>query len=126
IYLFKSSAFLLPIFEHRCFQFLGTLIAKCSVFLIAKSSALLLTDYTLFGELTFKDGVPVKNNFHQYKMIRQKESPKKAEVHFVKNEEDPAGLGEPLFAPPFAAVASALYKTTGKRYYDQPLAKHIE
>ena len=30
----------------------------------------------LFGEMTFKDGVPEKNNFHQYKMIRQKETPK--------------------------------------------------
>jgi isoquinoline 1-oxidoreductase subunit beta len=80
----------------------------------------------LFGELTFKDGVPEKNNFHQYKMIRQKESPRKVEVHFVKNEEEPTGLGEPLFPPVFAAVANALYKATGKRYYDQPFAKHIE
>lgn len=80
----------------------------------------------LFGELTFKDGVPEKNNFHQYRMIRQKESPKKVEVHFVKNEEEPTGLGEPLFPPVFAAVANALYKATGKRYYDQPFAKDIE
>lgn len=80
----------------------------------------------IFGELTFKDGVPEKNNFHQYKMIRQKESPRKVEVHFVKNEEEPTGLGEPLFPSVFAAVANALYKATGKRYYDQPFAKHIE
>ena len=80
----------------------------------------------LFGELTFKDGIPEKNNFHQYKMIRQKESPKKVEVHFVKSEEEPTGLGEPLFPPVFAAVANALYKATGKRYYNQPFAKQIE
>ncbi len=80
----------------------------------------------LFGELTFKDGVPEKNNFHQYQMIRQKESPRAVEVHFVKNEEDPTGLGEPLFPPVFAAVANALYKATGKRFYDQPFARHIE
>lgn len=80
----------------------------------------------LFGELTFKDGVPDKNNFHQYKMIRQKETPRAIEVHFVKNEEEPTGLGEPLFPPVFAAVANALYKATGKRFYDQPFAKKIE
>jgi isoquinoline 1-oxidoreductase beta subunit len=80
----------------------------------------------LFGELTFKDGVPEKNNFHQYKMIRQKEAPKAIEIHFVKNEFEPTGLGEPLFPPVFAAVANALYKATGKRYYNQPFAKHIE
>ena len=53
-------------------------------------------------------------------MIRQKEAPKSVEVHFVKNEFDPTGLGEPLFPPVFAAVANALYKATGKRFYDQP------
>jgi len=80
----------------------------------------------LFGEMTFKDGVPEKNNFHQYKMIRQKETPKDVEVHFVKNEEDPTGLGEPLFPPVFAAVANALYKATGKRFYEQPFGKFME
>jgi isoquinoline 1-oxidoreductase subunit beta len=80
----------------------------------------------LFGELTFKNGVPDKNNFHQYRMIRQKESPKAVEVHFVKNEHEPTGLGEPLFPPVFAAVANALYKATGKRFYDQPFAKDIQ
>ena len=79
-----------------------------------------------FGELTFKDGVPDKNNFHQYRMIRQKEAPKAIEVHFVKNEYEPTGLGEPLFPPVFAAVANALYKATGKRYYDQPFARDIK
>jgi isoquinoline 1-oxidoreductase beta subunit len=80
----------------------------------------------LFGEMTFKDGVPDKNNFHQYRMIRQKEAPKSIEIHFVKNEHEPTGLGEPLFPPVFAAVADALHKATGKRFYDQPYAKHLE
>jgi isoquinoline 1-oxidoreductase subunit beta len=80
----------------------------------------------LFGEMTFKEGVPDKNNFHQYRMIRQKETPKSIEVHFVQNDHDPTGLGEPLFPPVFAAVANALYKATGKRFYNQPFAKDIE
>jgi len=74
----------------------------------------------LFGELTFKDGVPEKNNFHQYRMIKMSEAPKKIDVHFVQNDIDPTGLGEPTFPPVFAAVANALYKATGKRYYHQP------
>jgi len=73
-----------------------------------------------FGELTFKDGVPQKNNFHQYQMIRMKEAPKEIDVHFVKNEIDPTGMGEPPFPPIFGAIANALYKATGQRHYRQP------
>ncbi len=74
----------------------------------------------LFGELTFKDGVPEKNNFDKYRMIRMAEAPKEIEVHFVESNIDPTGLGEPTFPPIFAAVANALYKATGKRHYHQP------
>lgn len=81
---------------------------------------------SLFGEMTFVNGVPEKNNFNKYQMIRQKEAPKSIDVHFVKSDSEPTGLGEPLFPPIFAAVANALYKATGKRYYSQPFAKQIE
>ena len=74
----------------------------------------------LYGELTFKDGVPQKNNFHQYRMIRMSEMPQDIEVHFVQNEIDPTGLGEPPFPPIFGALANALYNATGTRYYHQP------
>jgi len=74
----------------------------------------------LYGELTFKNGVPEKNNFDTYRMIRMSESPREIDVHFVQNDIDPTGLGEPTFPPIFAALANALYKATGKRYYHQP------
>ena len=35
-------------------------------------------------------------------------------------------LSMSCFPPVFAAVANALYKATGKRYYDQPFGKQIE
>lgn len=73
-----------------------------------------------YGGLTHKNGVSGQNNFHNYRMIRMHEAPKKIEVHFVKNEIDPTGLGEPPFPPVFGAVANALYKASGKRYYQQP------
>jgi isoquinoline 1-oxidoreductase beta subunit len=75
---------------------------------------------SFYGALTHKDGVPEQNNFHNYRMIRHNEAPKKIDVHFVENDIDPTGLGEPPFPPVFGAVANALFKTTGKRYYNQP------
>ena len=53
-------------------------------------------------------------------MIRMSEAPKNIDVHFVQNEINPTGMGEPPFPPIFGAVANALYKATGKRHYDQP------
>ncbi|NVJ85356.1 MAG: xanthine dehydrogenase family protein molybdopterin-binding subunit [Algoriphagus sp.] len=79
-----------------------------------------------FGELAFNNGAPTKTNFDTYRMIRQKEAPKKIEVHFVESTENPTGLGEPLFPPVFAALANSLYKATGKRYYEQPFAPQLE
>lgn len=73
-----------------------------------------------YGEMTFEKGVPQKNNFHQYRMIRMSEAPKAIDVHFVQNEIDPTGLGEPPFPPVFGAVANAMYKATGNRHYHQP------
>jgi len=73
-----------------------------------------------YGGLTHKEGVPEQNNFDQYRMIRMDEAPKKIEVHFVENDIDPTGLGEPPFPPVFGAVANALYKADGRRFYEQP------
>ena len=54
------------------------------------------------------------------------EAPKAIDVHFVQNDFDPTGMGEPAFPPVFAALANALYKATGKRFYDQPFAAQAE
>lgn len=77
----------------------------------------------LYGEMIFKDGIPQKSNFHQYRMIRMPEAPKEIEVHFVENSIDPTGLGEPPFPPIFGALANAIYKASGKRVYEQPFLK---
>lgn len=79
----------------------------------------------LYGGMHFEKGVPTQKNLNQYRIIRHKEAPKKIEVHFVNNNIDPTGLGEPPFPPVFAALANALYKATGKRLYNQPYLKEL-
>ncbi len=73
-----------------------------------------------YGGLTFKEGVPEQSNFDKYRLIRHREAPKDIEVHFVQNDIDPTGLGEPPTPPVVAALANALYRATGQRYYNQP------
>jgi isoquinoline 1-oxidoreductase beta subunit len=75
---------------------------------------------SLYGGLTHKNGVVEESNFHKYRIIRMNEAPKKIDVSFVQNDLDPSGLGEPPFPPVFGAVANALFKAYGKRFYQQP------
>jgi isoquinoline 1-oxidoreductase beta subunit len=79
----------------------------------------------MFGELTFTQGVPDKNNFDKYRMVRMKEAPKAIETYFVESTVDPTGLGEPAYPPVFAALGNALYQATGKRFNRQPFVTDL-
>lgn len=79
--------------------------------------------HAMFGRISFKEGKPEQNNFHQYRMIRMKEIPE-VELTFVDSEYDPTGLGEPALPPTGGAVANAIFKATGKRLYSQPFIDH--
>jgi isoquinoline 1-oxidoreductase beta subunit len=78
-----------------------------------------------YGALTHKNGAAEQSNFHNYRIIRHNEAPKDIDVHFVQNNIDPTGLGEPPFPPVFGAIANALYKSMGKRFYNQPFSSEM-
>lgn len=79
----------------------------------------------MYGKLSFNEGVPDKDNLDSYELIRTSDAPRKIDVHFVKNEIDPTGMGEPPFPPVMAALANALYRATGKRHYHQPFIQGL-
>ncbi|HLZ16532.1 MAG TPA: molybdopterin cofactor-binding domain-containing protein, partial [Cyclobacteriaceae bacterium] len=81
---------------------------------------------SMYCGLTFTEGAPDQSNFDKYRVIRHREAPKTIDVHFVQNDIDPTGLGEPPFPPVMAALANALYKASGKRFYTQPFIKELE
>ncbi|WP_266365518.1 xanthine dehydrogenase family protein molybdopterin-binding subunit [Tellurirhabdus rosea] len=81
--------------------------------------------HAMFGQMTFKDGVPQQKNFNDYRLIRLNEIPE-IDVHFVQNTIDPTGLGEPALPPAGAALANALFKATGKRFRNQPFVAEDE
>ncbi|WP_336516442.1 xanthine dehydrogenase family protein molybdopterin-binding subunit [Pollutibacter soli] len=80
--------------------------------------------HAMYGELTFTKGKPDSSNLGKYRLIRMNEAPKNIEVHFVKNDIAPTGLGEGPYPSVFGALANALYKATGKRFYHQPFIKN--
>lgn len=103
----------------------GILINPDAAINLAEGAIVDAVGTALFGGLTFKDGIPDKNNFNSYRMIRHSEAPKSIDVHFVYNEIDPTGMGEPPYPPTFAALANALYRATGKRLYNQPFLPEL-
>jgi isoquinoline 1-oxidoreductase subunit beta len=76
--------------------------------------------HAMYSAMTFNDGKPDQNNFNNYRLLKHSEAPLEIETFFVENGIDPTGLGEPSLPPIAAALANALYKATGKRYYNQP------
>lgn len=74
----------------------------------------------LFGDITFKDGRVEQGNFDTYRILRINETPH-FDVHIIKSEDAPGGLGEVstvLIAP---AVTNAIFAATGKRLRRLPI-----
>lgn len=81
--------------------------------------------HAMYGDFSFKDGVPEANNYDSYRLIRMQEAPE-VEAFFVKNDLSPTGLGEPALPPAGAAIANAFYAATGERYYKQPFVNSLQ
>jgi CO/xanthine dehydrogenase Mo-binding subunit len=85
-----------------------------------ESAVVFALSAALFGEITFAGGAVEQSNFHDYPLLRMHEMPK-VEVHLVKSEAPPTGVGEPGVPPLAPAVANAVFAATGRRLRRLPL-----
>ncbi|MDD4310139.1 MAG: xanthine dehydrogenase family protein molybdopterin-binding subunit [Candidatus Cloacimonetes bacterium] len=85
--------------------------------------------YGLYEDVPLKNGNPKITNYHNYRILRSTDLPDMTAI-FVENR-DPLspsgakGIGEPTLELMAPAIANALYRATGKRFTNMPLAPQV-
>jgi isoquinoline 1-oxidoreductase subunit beta len=74
-------------------------------------------------ELDVKEGRVTQSNFHEYPMLRIPDAPRAIEIHFLRTNYPPTGLGEPALPSIAPAVCNAIFAATGKRVRQLPLSR---
>ena len=77
----------------------------------------------LHGEITAEGGAVVQGNYDSYPIVRMNEAPTAINVHIMKVDAPPGGVGEPGTPPVAPAILNAYYAATGNRIRELPLRK---
>ncbi len=74
----------------------------------------------LHGRITARNGAVVQSNFHDYPLLRLKETPE-IHVHIIHSDAPPGGVGEPGTPPVAPALTNAILAITGKPVRELPI-----
>ncbi|WP_281228336.1 xanthine dehydrogenase family protein molybdopterin-binding subunit [Flavobacterium aquiphilum] len=101
----------------------GTAVNRDTIKSQLEGAAIFGMSIAYYGKITAKDGAIEQNSYSDYRMIRMNEIPK-VHVEIVESTEIPTGVGEPGVPVIAPAIINAVYKLTGKRYYNLPLSDY--
>ena len=101
----------------------GTTVSPDNIRNQFEGAAVFGTSLALFSEITATNGAIDQSNFHNYQIARMNRVPRHIDIHIVKSEAPPAGVGEPGLPPIAPALYNAVFAATGKRVRELPLSK---
>lgn len=90
-----------------------------------EGAAVFGTSIALLSELTAAGGRVQQRNFDGYQVARMNQAPRVINVHIVKSDGPPAGVGEPGVPPMTPAICNAIFAATGKRIRTLPVKKQL-
>jgi len=77
----------------------------------------------LYGNIEIDQGAVKQSNFHDYQMVRMKDSPV-IDVHIINSGNAMGGAGEPGTPGIAPALANAVFAATGTRVRELPLSRY--
>jgi isoquinoline 1-oxidoreductase beta subunit len=72
--------------------------------------------------ISLRNGRVAQSNYHEHTLVKMSQTPP-IEVHWIKSNNPPTGLGEPALPPILPAIANAVFTATGERVRTMPMTK---
>jgi len=103
----------------------GTVVNKDRVRAQMEGAVVMGISNAMFGGITMKNGATEQSNFHDARIARITEVPRKIHLDLLNTETPACGVGEPGVPPVSPALANAVFSLTGRRIREIPLIRSL-
>jgi len=100
----------------------GTVVNRDRVHAQLEGSLAMGISNALYGGITMTKGVTDQTNYHDARVARIGDFPRRIHTDIVPSTAPPSGVGEPGVPPVAPAIANAIFALTGQRIREIPLA----